>query len=124
MGRAPRLTWLLVATVLAGTGCVPFVGVPSTTLMTRELPRSSPEIELVGGPVEETETMTWALFFALWGQRPTHESVVARLLEKHDADLLLDAELTSSQFGIPYVFFLFNTTAKGQPARYKDRGNR
>ncbi|MGE3165249.1 MAG: hypothetical protein AB7O52_10115 [Planctomycetota bacterium] len=115
---------LAVCMALAGAGCVPFVGAPSATLMTRDLSTDSRELELVGGPVTETETLTWALVFALWGQRPTHESVVARLLEKYDADVLLDAELTSSQFGIPYVFFLFNTTAKGQPARYRDRGAR
>lgn len=100
-------------------GCTPFRGVASTTLMTRSLPAGSRDLELVGGPVEESETSTWAIVFLLFGVQPTHESVVDRLLEKHGADVLLDAELTSSQFGIPYVFFWTSTTAKGQPARYK-----
>ncbi len=108
--------------LFVSVGCVPLTGAASMTLMTRDLPRSSENLELVGGPVEETETLTWALFFLLFGQNPTHESVVDRLLEKHDADVLLDGELTTSQIGIPYIYMRLSTTAKGQPARYKNRG--
>lgn len=118
--RLARVASLVV--IVGAVGCVPITGVPSMTLMTRDLGPDSPNLELVGGPIEETETWTWALLFLVWGERPTHESVVAAALEKHDADVLLNGELTTTQYGIPYLFMQFKTTARGQPARFQDGG--
>ncbi len=99
-------------------GCVPMTGAPSMTLLTRDLQSDSASLSWVGEPVEESETFTWALVFLLWGQQPTHESVLSRVLEKHNADVLLDAELHSVLFGIPYLFMQMKTTASGRPARF------
>jgi len=91
--------------------------------MTQDLKMDSSKIELIGDSAdEESETMYWFLILGMAGQEPRHESVVSRLLEKHNADLLLDAELYTSNYGIPYIFMTFNTTVKGRPARIKEGG--
>lgn len=91
--------------------------------MTRDIKPDS-HIELIGEPDEESESMYWFLIFGMSGQQPTHESVVSKLLEKHEADILLNSELYSSNYGIPYIFMVFNTTVKGQPARIIEGGSR
>lgn len=106
------------------TACAPMTGNPSMSLITRDLPANSENLELVGGVVEESDSMTWFLVFFLTGVQPTHEAVLDRLLDKYDADVLLDAELTNNVFGIPYIYWRLSTKAKGQPARYKKGGAR
>lgn len=116
--------FLLLALVLSvlSTSCTPMIGAPSLTLMTRDIQPDSPNIELIGGPDEASESLYWFLIFGMSGQQPRHESVVSRLIEKHNADILLDAELYTSNYGVPYIFMVFNTTIKGQPARVIEGG--
>jgi len=103
--------------------CAPMTGNPSVSLMTRSLPANSENLELIGGVVEDSDSMTWFLIFFVTGVQPTHEAVLDRLLDKYDADVLLNAELTNSAFGIPYIYWRLSTTAKGQPARYRKGGS-
>lgn len=101
-------------------GCTLMTGSPSLTFMTRELANDSNGIELIDDVDKISDSMYWVLLFGMFGKQPTHESVVERLLEKHQADILLNAELTTSAFGIPYVFMVFSNTVEGQPACFKD----
>lgn len=99
-------------------GCAPMAGVPSMTLMSRDIKPDPARYELIGDVVKDSECLHWFLIFAIAGSpQPTHESVVSRILQKHDADLLLNAEFTTSQLGIPFLFLSTCTNVKGQPAR-------
>lgn len=99
-------------------------GVPSMTLMSRDIKPDPARYEPIGDIVEDSECLNWFLIFGMAGSaRPNHESVVSRILQKHDADLLLNAEFTTSQLGIPYLFMNMCANVKGQPARIVDGGN-
>jgi hypothetical protein len=115
---------LSLSMLLMLSACAPMTGNPSMALMTRDLPAGSKNLELIGGEVKESDSMLWILIFCVTGVQPTHEGVVDRLLDKYDADVLLNAELSNSSFGIPYIFMRMSATAKGQPARYTKGGSR
>jgi hypothetical protein len=108
---------LVAAALVPGQGCTSLVGTGSFTLMTRDASAVAAKARPTGEVVEESETWTWLLILFFFGQNPTHESVVARLLEKHDADVLVDAEVESTIYGVPYIFMQSSTVARGKPAR-------
>ncbi len=116
---------ILLAITLTACG-VPMRGVASMTLISRELPAENKKFALVGEVVEEQECINSFLVFGSAGQLPpTHESVVSRTLEKYNADVLLNAELTVKVFDIPFLNLLFAqvcTNVKGQPARIIEGG--
>lgn len=112
---------IIMASLLI-SGCMPMKGSPSLTLITREVPKDSKNIELIGDSDKISDSMYWVLFFGLFGKVGTHEGVVDQMLEKHQADILLNAELTSSGYGIPYIFMVFSDTVEGQPARFVNGG--
>lgn len=111
---SPRWRSLAALATLAATGCAPLAGTASLTILA---PESPPGLELVGAPVEDSVCSTWAAVFALWGEPLTHESMVARMLDRTHADVLLDASLTSSTQGVPFIFLRSCETLKAQPAR-------
>lgn len=114
------LAALILGLLVGLAGCVPMSGVASLTLMTRDLPKGSGDLEmLTEGPVELSETTTWCAVLLIFGQNPTHESVLKRMLEKYGADVIVDAELENFQMGIPYLFLQLGTTVRGWPARFK-----
>lgn len=116
--------FLMILASLFVSGCAPMLGVPSMTLMSREIKPDPARYELIGDVVEDFECLNWFLIFAIAGSpQPTHESVVSRILQKHDADLLLNAEFTTSQLGIPLLFMRMCANVKGQPARIVGGGN-
>ncbi len=114
---------LLLVTALALTvGCSPFVGNPSLTLLTRDLTTNSDNLELIGGVDEETDTSMQVLLF-LKGRGPTHEGPLGRLLEKHKADVILDAEIKTTVYPL-YLIMLTRSSVKGQPARFVKGGGK
>jgi len=123
--RLKRFTWLVLIMFLLFTvvSCAPYFGAPSMTLLAPNYPQNSDNIELVGGVDEVSEDFYWVLIFLLFGQpQPTHEGVVSKFLEKHNADLIVNAEVTCQNIVIPYLFTRIRTTVKGQPARIIDGG--
>ena len=104
-------------------------GNASLTMLSREINANSPNVEVIGEMDKESDTITWCLIFLLFGNAdlshgPSHEAPVARLLEKYNADMLVDAEMTSSAYGIPYLYMRFNSTVKGRPARFVQGGEK
>lgn len=116
----------LILLVITLTACgVPMRGVASMTLISREPSAENKKFAPVGEVVEESECFNSFLTFGRAGQLPTHESVVSRILEKHNADVLLNAELTVTVFNIPFFNLLFAqvcANVKGQPARIIEGG--
>lgn len=111
--------------LLATTGCAVMTGSPSLTFLSRDINSSSPNIKVLGSKDQESDTLYWCLLFAMFGQaQPSHEASANRLLEKYNADLLLDAEMTSTVVGIPYIFMYFRMTTKGIPAVFVKGDNR
>ena len=118
-GVAMRRAVLLLgaATLLASTACAPMTGAPSFSLMSRAAAVDE-QFVAVGERAEATDCFTWALILVFSGNlAPTHESVVTRMLEEHDADAILGARVTTSQFGVPYLFLRTCATVEGTPAR-------
>jgi hypothetical protein len=100
-------------------------GNASLTMLSREINANSPNVEVIGEMDKESDTLTWCLIFLMFGKsRPSHEAPVTRLLEKYNADMLVDAELTSSSYGIPYLYMRINSTVKGRPARFVQGGEK
>jgi hypothetical protein len=105
------------------SGCAVMQGTPSLTLLSRDINADSPNIEVIGEMAEESDSVTWCLIFAMFGQTPlSHEGPANRLLEKYNADVLVDAEMTTTVFGIPYIFMQITSTTKGRPARFVEGG--
>lgn len=105
---------LLAATVL--TSCVPITGVASLTVLSRSEPENV-RYEPVGERVEDSECMYWVLLGFGGKALLTHESTLERILQDHDADILLDAQFYNESYGIPYLFMMTCATVEGQPAR-------
>lgn len=117
----------LILLVVTLTACgVPMRGVASMTLISRELPVENKKFAPVGEVVEESECINLFLTFGSAGiLPPTHESIVSRILEKYNADVLLNTELTVTVFNIPFFNLLFAqecAKVKGQPARIIEGG--
>jgi hypothetical protein len=113
----------LACSLLLGSGCAVMQGSPSVTLLSREITADSPNIEVVGEMDKEQDTLTWSLILLMWGKaRPTHEAPLARLLKKHNADLLVDAEMKTVWYGVPYIFMQFHMVVTGRPARFVNGG--
>lgn len=105
------------ALAMSCAGCVPMTGTASLTLMTRDAP-AKVNFQAVGGRVARRECFYWAGVFGVWGNaQQTHESAVERLLEEHDADVLMDAQFYNESYGIPYIFMMSCATVEGQPAK-------
>lgn len=111
---------------LLESGCgTPMRGSPSLTLLSHDLTARSPEIKVIGGQVEESDTMNWFAIFFMTGEFiPSHEAVLQRVLEKNKADLLVDSEMEISSYGIPYVYMQMNTTVRGRPAVFVKGGEK
>jgi hypothetical protein len=119
----------LIFSLLLSTGCTIMKGTASLTMLSREINANSPNVEVIGEMDKESDTITWCLIFLLFGNAglshgPSHEAPVARLLEKYNADMLVDAEMTSSAYGIPYLYMRFSSTVKGRPARFVQGGEK
>jgi hypothetical protein len=127
MKKATRILVILMACwSLAGfAGCTVMSGGPSLTFISRDINANSPNIKVLGPKDSETDTLTWCLIFAMFGQgMPNHEATADRLLDKYNADLLLDAEMTSMVVGIPYIFMQFSMTTSGVPAKFVTGGDK
>jgi hypothetical protein len=110
--------WIVLFGVVAG--CVPMTGSPSLTLLSRDLNRNSPQIEVVGDKIKESDSFTWTLIFLVYGSMaPSHEVALDRALEKYDADLLVESEFSTTTYGCPYIFMRAKCTVTGYPARFK-----
>jgi len=98
-------------------GCVPMTGTASLSLMTRSTP-TKVRFQAVGDRVSRSECTYWAGIIGIGGNGlRTHESTVERILEEHDADVLLDAQFYNEQWGVPYIFMKTCATVEGQPAK-------
>lgn len=112
-----RLALLAALTLLCSTACAPMVGVPSLTLLSRDSSASS-LYTAVGGTAKTSDCRHWGLILFIWGDvAPSHEAVVTRMLEEHDADAILNARITTSQYGLPYLYMQTCTNVEGTPAR-------
>jgi hypothetical protein len=119
-----RIALALTALValVATTACAPMVGTPSLTLLSQD-DAVDKRFVAIGGRVKGSDCLHWAGVLFIWGVvQPSHEAVVQRMLEEHDADAILDAELTTSQYGLPYVYLQACANVEGTPARLVDRG--
>ena len=118
------LTTLCAGACLLLVGCgTPMQGSPSLSLMSRSLNASSPQIKVIGNEVVESDTMTWFLLAGFFGNfMQSHEAALSRLLEQQHAELLVDAEMDVSAYGIPYLYMQFNATVRGRPAVFVKGG--
>lgn len=115
---------LLCAILQFTISCTPAMrGAPSLTLLSRDITPDSPCIEIIGEEDKESQVWTWTLFFLYFGDHIlSDEACVSRLLDKHNADLLVNANIYYQIYGIPYLFMQQKTTAKGIPARFVSTG--
>jgi hypothetical protein len=102
-GGAPRraLAALAVAFALGGLGCAPEIGGrASFPLVSRTtLPNYFEPVVTV----DEKRCTHIAMFFFAWGEDANHEALVTDILQAHEGDALIDAELTF--FDVPAVVY-------------------
>ena len=111
--------WVLTACLgmaLSSIGCAPMRGSPSLSLLTRAVPPKGKAYQPISGPVEDTDCIHWVLLF-VFGKSGSHEAIVRRMLKRHNADVLLDAEMKLSSFGLPYLYLQSCVRVTGTPAR-------
>ncbi|MBN2299035.1 MAG: hypothetical protein JXM72_10600 [Deltaproteobacteria bacterium] len=121
MKKAVQLIMVLFVTgsLVSISGCTIMQGTPSLTFLSRDINTGSPNIEVLGDMDSETDTFTWFLIFGFSGKsRPNHEAPITRLLDKYDADVLLESQMTVSNVGLPYIFMQSRYTVEGIPARF------
>ena len=120
---ARALALLIVASLALASGCVPMTGSPSLTMLSRDIDRNSPQIKVIGDKVTESDTFTWALFFLFVGPpTPSHEAALDRLLDKYNADLLVETDMNVTTYGVPYIFMQTKYKVTGYPARFVKGG--
>lgn len=108
---------LAVAALALTSACVPMTGTASLSLMTRQAP-TKVNFQAVGDRVERSECLYSVLLLGFGGNALlTHESTVERILEDHDADVLLDAQFYNESWGVPPIFVMNCATVEGQPAK-------
>jgi hypothetical protein len=112
--RALCIAALLAA--LSSSACAPMSGVPSLSVLGRgALAQSAVP---TGEVRKERDCFYWVLTFFLGGNSgPNHEQIIDRMLAEADADVLVDTELTTEQWGLPYVFLMNCATVQGRPAK-------
>lgn len=114
---------LVACAAMFGSGCAPMTGASSLTLVSQDITRTSPEIEILGDKIQHDETLTWALVVFMFGSGgANHETAVDNALNQCDADLLVEAELKTITIGIPYIFMQFKSRVTGYPARFIEEG--
>lgn len=91
----------------------------SATLLTQNMKKESGKVVPVGGVVMEKDCYSSVLFYLVGfgNHSPSHERLIAKILEKHKSDVLLDADLSYSEYHIPLLFKSRCAKVKGQPAR-------
>jgi hypothetical protein len=113
--RPPILALLPVAALLfAAAGCAPLSGTTSLTVLSTEHLEG---LERSAYFEEETACTSWLLTLFGWGDPSSHETLVARLLERTGSDALVEAKLESSTYGFPYVFMRSCGSVTGRPAK-------
>ncbi len=107
---------LLVAGVaFSATGCAPVVGTASFTALSKDITADTKLFKPTGERIVFEECINQFLFF-VWGSfAPNHESVLAQMLEETKADVILDAEVSTTWISA-YVFFNSCAEISGIPA--------
>lgn len=103
-------------TFLLFTGCVaPLVGTPSFSLLAESDKLAATPL----GPAITEELCQAQVLIVAWSkQGPTHEGVLAYALEKHKADVILDATLSTVSRNY-VVYQSVCTRIEGVPAKLK-----
>lgn len=116
---------LLVFSVSIFSGCSTFMsGSPSLTLLTDKIDRNSKGIKLIS----QEESVCSALFIGPAGlvvsgtSNNNHEQVINKFLDKYRADLIVNANITDTWYGIPGLFIVIKSTVEGYPAIFVKGG--
>jgi hypothetical protein len=104
----------LVFAAAAAVGCAPLSGTTSLTVLSADHLEG---IERSAYFDEETACTNWLLTLFGWGDPSSHETLVARLLERTSTDVLAEAKLESSTWGFPYVFMRTCTSVTARPSK-------
>jgi hypothetical protein len=109
---------VIAASSLSGCG-VHMMPSSSATLLASSIKKESGKVVPVGDVVLEEDCYSTALFYLVgFGDHsPSHERLIAKILEQHKADVLLDADLSYTEFHIPFLYQSHCAKVKGQPAR-------
>ena len=113
--RRLLLVGLVSLLATAGLGCAEFyVGQPSFSLISVAPTRD--QYESIGSVRTASDCASSYLFLFGNGDPPSHEAVLSRLLAEADADVLLNARLTTERVSL-LVFRRDCAVVRGQPAR-------
>lgn len=107
---------LIAASALSGCG-MHMMPSSSATLIASN--GKGGKVAPVGGVVTEEDCYSRALFYLVGfgNHAKSHERLIAKILERSNADVLLDADLSYTEFHIPFIYQSRCAKVKGQPAR-------
>ncbi|MDR3002261.1 MAG: hypothetical protein LBU89_13490 [Fibromonadaceae bacterium] len=98
----------------------PASGTASFTLVSDQTSKISRYYVPVSGPVEERDCIGFYFFYLiLSGNFPVEETLLAKILEKHNADVLLDVEIKRSISVLPLILDRSCLTISGTPAKLR-----
>lgn len=90
----------------------------SATLLSSDIKKESDMVVPIGNVVSESDcNYMWSILIVTGNPMPSHERLIGKILERTNADILLDADLSSTFMSIPYIFGMDCLTVSGQPAR-------
>jgi len=97
-------------------------GSPSFALVSNQEERMKEFYEPMGQPIKEKDC-SFSIFegFVSWGgsRKPNEEAVLVRVLEKYNADALMNTEFKNSFIYVPIFYHHFCTSVTGTPVKLK-----
>jgi hypothetical protein len=117
------LLTVVSAALLSGCG-VHLMPSASATVLTPNINKGSVKVVPVGSVVSEEDCYTSAAFYLVgFGDHAkSHERLITEILEKYKADVIVDADLSYTEFHIPLIYQSHCAKVKGQPARLVAEG--
>ena len=113
--------FLLLFSLLIFSGCTTYMsGQPSLTLLTNDIDRNSKDIKLVSQQESVSSSLFYgpAYLFVNGNSSASHEEVINKFLDTYRADLIVNARIENSWYGIPFLFMVKTTTVEGYPANF------
>ena len=117
-----HVSWLLLAPLFLG--CHGRIVRPSTsfTLLSADLKPGDPRLIDTGPVVKETACLHMVPIPQLWwGDSASHEDLVSRALDRYDADVLLESDMSTHWFSL-LLYWRRCSTVEGRPAKFNHVG--
>ena len=115
-----KIILLSFIALILGACSPPPPGAASFTVISDQPDKTSKYYTPSGESVEGRDCFTAGPFYLfLAGKMPVEETLLSKVLEENNADVLLDAEIKHTSIFIPYIFMHSCVNVSGTPAKLR-----